>query len=340
MNRLFVHQPLFRVITPIFSGIVIYLLILLINNNVGALEEQFLGQELYVCIGLSYLIQEFSRYSLVFFSKLKYPISELLRVILQIVISIIFSILIVTGAIRAYYQLMLDFEPVFSELLIFNSIFSMITLIYISLYISHDFLQRINHRKLEYELELKEDVEADFQQFKRGINPQLLFESLESLIILMKVDKEKADDFLDHLSGVYRYVLSRKNELVEIQTELDALSSMIELFDSLPNRNLSMEIKVKGDFMMVPGVLLQLVENVIRNSIATPLVPLKLKLEEDDQFLRLSYENMDKIGMVSIHATVKEISRSYGLYSDQWFDVEEVESSKTIKVPKLLVIDL
>ena len=67
MNKLFIHNPLFRIISPLCSGILIYLLILLINNNVSQLKETFLGQELYVCIGLTYLIQEYSRLSLFFF---------------------------------------------------------------------------------------------------------------------------------------------------------------------------------------------------------------------------------------------------------------------------------
>ncbi|MEO1629027.1 MAG: histidine kinase, partial [Bacteroidota bacterium] len=62
MKTLFVHHPLFRLLGPTFSGVIVYVLILLINNNVDQLQEEFLGQELYVCIGLSYLIQELSRW--------------------------------------------------------------------------------------------------------------------------------------------------------------------------------------------------------------------------------------------------------------------------------------
>ena len=64
MNKLFIHTPVFRFLSPIFSGIVGYLLILLINNNIGQLQEEFLSQELYVCIALSYIVHEFSRFLL------------------------------------------------------------------------------------------------------------------------------------------------------------------------------------------------------------------------------------------------------------------------------------
>ena len=61
MKRLFIHHPLFRLLSPLFSGTMVYLLILLIHNNVAQIQDQFLGEELYVCIGLSLITQEFSR---------------------------------------------------------------------------------------------------------------------------------------------------------------------------------------------------------------------------------------------------------------------------------------
>ena len=72
MKKLFIHKPLFRLLSPIFNGFVSYLLILLINNNIAQLQEEFLRQELFVCIALSYVIQEFSRLLLQLFeSKIK-----------------------------------------------------------------------------------------------------------------------------------------------------------------------------------------------------------------------------------------------------------------------------
>jgi len=58
MKKLFIHHPLFRLLSPLFSGLVVYILLLLINNDIDQLYEEFLTQELYVCIALTFLIQE------------------------------------------------------------------------------------------------------------------------------------------------------------------------------------------------------------------------------------------------------------------------------------------
>jgi len=155
MSKLFIHNPLFRLLSPIFSGTTAYLLILLISNNVGQLQEEFFGQELYVCIGLSYAIQEFSRLLLFVFQKIASFTSEIMMLLFQIVTSLLLTILIVSVFIYYYYQLVLGFMPSFDDFLIFNSIFSSVTLIYILLYISHQYLFKVNNQKLENELLIK-----------------------------------------------------------------------------------------------------------------------------------------------------------------------------------------
>lgn len=336
MTRRFVHLPLFRIVSPAVSGIVVYLLILLINNNVAALEGQFLSRELYVCIALSYLIQEVCRLVVVVFGRFRLPSNELLRILIQLGISFSLSVILVSLGIYLYYLFVLGFEPVIQEYRMFNGIFAIITMTYMALYISHDYLRRIHDQRIAQELNTKENLEADFRQFRQGINVQLLFESLESLIVYMKVDKEKADVFLEHLSRVYRYILSRKNELVEIRQELEVLDELLWIFNSLPNRQVRLTKTVHSDFLVVPGVLLHLIEGMIRNSIATALLPLQINLGEDEQFLVLSSEKMERLGALPVQSMVRELSVTYGFYSDQWLQVEETEVDLTIKLPKLL----
>jgi len=139
MNKLFIHNPIFRLISPLFSGILVYLLILLINNNVEQLQEAFLSQELYVCIGLAYIIQEYARISLFLFEWLSWPKFFIGKIIFQLAVSVIISILLVTVSMYSYFYWILGFTPNLSELTIFNSIFSVFTLIYLSLYLSHQF---------------------------------------------------------------------------------------------------------------------------------------------------------------------------------------------------------
>ena len=96
MKKLFIHKPLFRLLSPVFNGVVVYLLILLVNNNVAQVQEEFLSEELYVCIGLSYIVQEFSRLLLLLLKRFELIKNTLLSLLIQALSSIVLCILIVT----------------------------------------------------------------------------------------------------------------------------------------------------------------------------------------------------------------------------------------------------
>ena len=155
MNKLFIHLPVFRLFSPLFGGSLVYLLILLSNNDVAQLDGQFLTQELYFCVGLSYLIQELSRLFLILFAKSKWKMPIVWRITIQVAVTVLFIFLIVSSLVYLYYQYMLGYDPNFSEIFRFNFIFSVISLMYISLYLSHQLLYQINTTKISAELERK-----------------------------------------------------------------------------------------------------------------------------------------------------------------------------------------
>ncbi len=338
MNTLFIHHPIFRIISPLCSGMLVYLLILLINNNVAQLQEEFLGQELYVCIGLAYLIQEYSRISLLFFEKLKFPRSFIGKIILQIVISVIASILLVSGSMFLYFDLMLGFTPNISELTIFNSIFSVITIIYLSLYLSHLFLHKVNTEIMTTELSIKEGVEQDFLQFKKGMNPTLLFETIESLIVLMKKDTDKAELLTDHFSAVYRYILSETTkELVSIAEELAVLDHLLLLFGYLPYRKTRFIEEESIDTLVVPGSILSCAEQIIRSTIISWETELMVTIAQDPKYILLKYPHQEKICYTIDNNSIKDIGDMYRFYTNLEITITKDDIYNVIYIPKLTI---
>ena len=336
MNKLFVHNLLFRLLSPIFSGVLVYILILLINNNVGQLSEQFLGEELYLCIGLSYLIQEFSRLSLILFEKINLSLSWGWDLLLKVGVSLLLCIGLTTTAIYLYYQFRLGFQPATIELIVFNSIFSGIILIYISLYLSYAYLYQENTERLEKEQSRKELIEEDFRQFRQGINPQLLFESLESMIILMKKDEHQAQALLDHLSKVYRYILSDRNqELVSFDREWKILQELVSLFNFLPHRKIILEANPSLKTLIVPGTLLFLLEQIIRSTIRSNELEMKVTLTSVDQRICCRYESHERITRGLQVADLLPIQKSYAIYSDMPLYIQEEENQKIVCIPHL-----
>ncbi len=338
MKRLFIHNPLFRLLSPIFGGAVVYLLILLINNNVEQLNEQFLGQELYLCIGLSFVIQEFARFLLLLFSKLPKSISFSNSLIIQLISSLFMSIIVVTLSIYIYYKNVLGFSPNNEELWMFNIIFSVLTLIYISLDISHQYLYKINTEKLNNELLLKQIDEDEFSQFKEGINSELLFDSFEALIVLIREQENKFDDLIEHLASTYRYILSRKKQqLIDINDEIIALKHLIDLFNYLPYRNISLQNEMSSSFLFVPGCLLKLIENIVRSTINSGERPLEIKLKETGSFIQIEYRHNDTINKSFGQNDLETIKRIYKIYTLENIKFKENTLTRIISIPKLQI---
>ncbi|MEQ8470286.1 MAG: histidine kinase [Marinoscillum sp.] len=337
MNQLFVHSSRFRILSPIFSGAVIYLLLLLLNNNVQVVSEQFLGQELYFCIGLAYIIQEFSRISIFYFSRWSLLLTNWVRIVVATLASLCITIILVTVLMSLYYYFFIGFSPNSQELLTFNAIFTVITLIYITLYISYDLLAQIHQVRFELEKQHKEHLKEDFLQFRRGLNPQLLLESLENLIALSKTDQEVAETFVDDLAQVYRYVLSRKEELIDVRMELEVLSHLVNLFNHLPGRTLELAVTVKNDFLVIPGILLKLVESVIRDAIAHPKIVLVIEVREENEYLVLSVNFVKKLGQIKVNQSLTEINHSIAIYSDRMILHEQTEHVEIFQIPKLML---
>ena len=338
MKKLFVHHPFFRLLSPLFCGVIVYLLILLLNNDIEQIQEGFFNEELYFCIGLSYLIQEFSRILLLLFKRYLSDKLSLLSILLQVVLSMVLCVVLSTISIQLYFNYILGFAAVTEEIYMFNSIFCTITFTYILLSISHQYLFKINTDRLQQEELIKQNIEDDFKQFKRGINTNLLFESLETLLILIKKDKEKVDDFIDHLASIYRFILSRKEkQLVAFSEELLVVTELIQLFNYLPYRNVSIKNTCKNPFLVVPGSLLFIIEQIVRASIISDTILLELILTEKEDNLEISYFKNDKITAVFNSEKIKEIVRTYSIYSAQNIEVVEGEFMRKISIPKLQI---
>jgi hypothetical protein len=338
MRKLFVHHPLFRILSPVFSGVMVYLLILLINNNVVQLQEQFLGEELYICIGLSYLIQEFSRLLLILFKRLPQISSAFLRLLIQVVISLSLCIVLVTITITIYFDKVLNFAVTTGEIITFNTIFCVITFIYILLFISHQYLYKINTEKLSQEQLMKQNIEDDFRQFKKGINPNLLFESFEALLLLIKTDKEKADDFIDHLATIYRYILSGKDrQLVVFNEELNVIYEFEKLLNYLPYRNILVKNEIKSEFLTVPGSLLFLIEKIVKKTIPSNTFIMEIVLTENTDFYSIEYTPEDKITESFQQNDLSDFIQVFEIYSQQKISIDASETIRKINIPKLQI---
>lgn len=339
--RIFVHSLVFRLCSAPLFGVLIYLLILLINNTLADAEKIFSNQELYVCIALTYLAFESMRLVTRFVER--YSKSRALsfqRLILhQILSSLTVELVLIWVAITSYFRWVIGFSIGSSELNVFLLIFGVTGVLYNTLYFSHYYLLKENAEFVEQERQLREKVEKDFSTFKNEVNPDLLYESLEHLILTIHHNAELAEEQIDNLAGIYRYgLVNRQKELISLDEEFKAAQHLLYLLNNrFPGMiRVNNEISNMQDAFIIPGSLMVTIDTIVRNTLIhekSPLV-IELYIEDDDDYLVLQHGINDRLMQHtdSLHAFAR-LQRSYSFFSDKPFVQVKAGLENYIKFP-------
>jgi hypothetical protein len=338
---IFLNRIVFRLIAPLLYGSVVYILILLIFDSLALLEENFFSQEILVTIILSYAqFETLLGINLLIEKYWKQSSSYLWRITLVFGLGLILSMLIVSAGIWIYFEYVVGFSTFSSELITFNAIFALSSLLYNLIYISLFFLDKKNEGKMNEETMLRYNLEADLESFKNEVNPELLFDSFESLIGLIHQSKKQADEFIGHLSGFYRYCLqNRNNDLVSIREELKLVDTLIHILNVRYSGQISLEMHVElknSGSLIVPCTVLSIIEIACRKSIIDQNQPLEITIKSHEKFLSINYPLNKRIKPGSDYSNrIERIKKSYKYFSDTPFEINEIEGMQYINIPLL-----
>jgi hypothetical protein len=337
VKKIFIHNPFFRVLAPVLFGIMVYLLILLVGNNLRDIKQIFSNQELYVSIALTFLSFESLRLVVVLTKRL--PIQSQRQAIgITTLTGLVVSLSVITGSMVIYFKKVVGFDISLSELTIFWIIFGLTALLYNMLYFSNEYLLKENVHLLEQENRLKEKIEHDFLAFKNEMNPDLLYESLETLLTALHHRTDEAEQQIDLLADVYRYqLIHRKKELVPLADEFRALQTLTQLLNHRHHKQITIiqEAQDVANFFAVPGALLVAFDAVVRNTLISTDAPLTVRLyTEDNDYLVMQHTIFDKLALH--HESLQNfgrLHRSYSFFSDHPFVQVKADRENYIKFP-------
>lgn len=140
-----------------------------------------------------------------------------------------------------------------------------------------------NDLLLENEKVTKEKALIQLQQLKEQINPHFLFNTLNSLYMLIDTNPRTAKKFTLNLSKIYRYLIDPpEKNLVPLSDELSFIEKYIFLQMTRFNEELQFSIGIEEDSGLIkniPYLSLQIcIENVIKHNSATIEAPLKTRI--------------------------------------------------------------
>jgi Histidine kinase len=343
MKRVFIHNPFFRLLAPLVYGIIVYLLVLLVGNNLTEISQIFSNQELYVSIALTFLAFESLRLCIITIKKFTFN-SARNQIALTISLSVVTTLTVITLSLASYFSWIVGFNVGMGELMIFWVIFGFTGLLYSLLYFSNDYLFRENTRLLEQENKLKEKMELDFAAFRNEINPDLLYDSLETLLTSLHKRPDEAEEQIDLLADVYRYQLvNRKKELVNWSEEVKALLALCSLLNHQYENQISINQDPDGldGHHVVPGSFLVAFDAIVRNTLISKDSPLEVNLYfEGDEYLVMQHRLNDKLLLHQESLlNFARLQRSYSFFSDHPFVQVKADRENYIKFPLIKVAE-
>ncbi len=345
-SKLFIHNPLFRLLVPPVYGIMVYLFMLTLYDSLYQITENFFSYEALLIIILTYLLMEGLREIILLLNRFySMDRKESLRIIIQVGTSMIYGALITSAVVAFYFYILVGYSSFLTEFLTFNIIFILSAILYTMVYFSVYYLNQQNVVMLSKENAIRENLEFELESFKNEINPQFLYESLESLISLIHKDPLSAERFISQLSGFYRYKLeSKKNELVDVKDEIEATKNFIQLLNVKYEDNIHLKLDAISEVetkKMVPGSLQDFTEYAVKNSIITAVLPLVLSIRtRENKSILFSYRQNDRLEPDhSKDFFDMNVVRAYHFYSNQPIELSRKKGHLEIDIPLLEIME-
>lgn len=215
-----------------------------------------------------------------------------------------------------------------------------VTIILLTVEISAQFFKNWKASLIEIEHYKTESVQAQLQNLKNQLNPHFLFNNLSVLSSLVYIDQDKAVDFINQLSKVYRYLLdNRDTELVSLETELNFIKAYTYLIKIRFDKNIIFNITIPQEktVLLLPPLSLQmLIENAIKHNEISEDLPLTIDMDIKDNMLQVFNNIQLRItNEISSKTGIQNIKDRYKFFTNEEVEVFQTEKLFCVKLPLL-----
>lgn len=178
------------------------------------------------------------------------------------------------------------------------------------------------------------------ETLKNQVNPHFLFNSLNTLSSLIHMQPELAEQFINRLSSIYRYILENiARDKILLESELAFISDYFELHKISNEEKIILMIDVPDAalFRILPVSLQILVENAIKHNKATRKEPLRISIfvEQNQIVVKNNLQRMST-QLKSTGIGLKNLANRVKLISGRDLMIEETTTYYLVKVPLLV----
>ncbi|GAA0545418.1 sensor histidine kinase [Chitinophaga japonensis] len=147
-------------------------------------------------------------------------------------------------------------------------------------------LRQAQARELETEQLKSRYLRSELELMKQHLNPHFFFNSLSTLSGIVRENPARAQQFISHLSRIFRNLLQEQQQLIPLKDELQQLHSFTELLQMRFEEGIVIKVEVPVRYLdrQVPHLSLQLlIENAAKHNRASATQPLRVEVFVQDE---------------------------------------------------------
>ncbi len=222
-----------------------------------------------------------------------------------------------------------------------NLIGLMVTTGYLILTRGRDYVRLLSQSELELERYKHEVTTARLKALRNQVNPHFLFNALNTLSSLVHRDADAADDFIQQLAKVYRYVLEHSDhDLVPLRAELAFVESYVYLLGMRFKEGLCVEVRIdeaSQELRLPPMTLQVLIENAVKHNIVSSKQPLTIEITSAAEEYLVVKNNFQERSEKDVSSSVglANISARYEHIAQKSLTITHTSEEFSIQIPLL-----
>jgi two-component system, LytTR family, sensor kinase len=199
-------------------------------------------------------------------------------------------------------------------------------------------LEKSRAHEIAYEQLRSAHLQSELALLKGQLNPHFLFNSLSSLSAVVREDPRRAQQYINHLSKVFRYTLEVANtDFVSLKEELRHLRSYAELLTMRYEAGFRLSLPAEDAVtdMRIPPMSLQLlVENALKHNRASVTDPLKVDISIHPQYIEVR-NNLQPLSIPEPGAGIglSNLNQRYHILLDKDVNITRTDTEFVIQLP-------
>jgi LytS/YehU family sensor histidine kinase len=199
-------------------------------------------------------------------------------------------------------------------------------------------LEKSRAHEIAYEQLRSAHLQSELALLKGQLNPHFLFNSLSSLSAVVREDPRRAQQYINHLSKVFRYTLEVANtDFVSLKEELQYLRSYAELLIMRYEAGFRLRMPTEDAItdMRIPPMSLQLLlENALKHNRASVTDPLKVDITIHPQYIQVR-NNLQPLSIPEPGAGIglSNLNQRYRILLDKDIDITRTNTEFIVQLP-------